>query len=684
MKASFLSILFFVMFIAFCDVLAQDSSGVEVERQLEEAFEELDLEESGVSGEQLNQFLADLAENPVNINSAKSDDLLQIPGFNLILVRAVLVYRKNKPFESVEELLQVKGIGSVSFQRMRPYVTVGGSSERLRSMYNRPEYWLTGKGYEVISRYQQELEEQEGYKRPDSLGGYLGSPAKYYQRFRLKSDHLSMNFTQEKDAGERADGLTGFDYNSWHLALSKNGNLKELVVGDYSLNFGQGMVLWTGGSFGKGREVTGTISKNERGIRPYSSAQETDFFRGIGATYGEQIELSVFYSKHPRTAAEVNKDTTRFPSSSGFHRTETELERRNNIDQTVLGGRLKVDTPLGLIGVTGYSTQFSTYIAKGTGLSDLYDFEGDQNSVFGLDYHGLIGNALVFGEVARSQNGGMAGIAGVEAPLGFSTDLALLYRNYQKDFQSFMGTGFGESSGDPQNEQGFYIGLKHSLNKRYIISGYVDQYIFPGPRSGTTQRTGGFDVLGMLEAEFSGGFKAYVLLRNEIKDDEFVVNNSSGRQERILGKQKRSSIRLQTEYQLNRNIRLRSRGEIVKNQNAGEDWESGFLIFQDLRFRIVPQLQIDARLTIFDTDSFDTRIYQFENDLLYVLSNKALSDRGERAYLVAKFEATEYLSIWLKYSVSIYEDTQQISSGLGEIEGNRRSYLGVQARFYFR
>lgn len=663
---------------------AQDTSKVEVERQLEEAFEELDLEESGESGEQLTQFLADLAQNPVNINSAKGDDLLQIPGFNLILVRAVLDYRKNKPFESVEELRQVKGIGSVTYQRMRPYVTVGGSAERLKSLYNRPEYWFSGNKYEVISRYQQELEEQEGYKRPDSAGGYTGSPVKYYQRFRIQSDHLSLNFTQEKDAGETLSGLTGFDYNSWHVALTNNGNLKDLVVGGYSLSFGQGLVIWTGGAFGKGREVTGTVSKNERGLRPYTSAQETDFFRGVGATYGNKIELTAFYSNRPRTASVIDSDTTRFPSSSGFHRTESELERRNNIDQTVIGGRIKADTPMGLIGVSGYTTEFSSYIGKGTSLSNLYDFEGNQNSVLGVDYRGLIGSSLIFGEVARSQNGGMAGVAGVEAPLGFSTDIALLYRNYQKDFQSFMGTGFGESSGDPKNEHGFYIGIKHSLNSRYLISGYFDQYIFPAPRSGTTRETKGFDMLGLLEADLSSKFNAYILLRNEIKDDEYVINNPSGREERILGKQKRASIRLQAEYQMNRNIRLRSRGEVVRNRNAGEDWESGFLIFQDLRLQLGPKLQIDTRVTIFDTDSFDTRVYQFENDLLYVLSNVALSGRGERAYVVAKFEATDYLHVWLKYSVSVYEDAQRLSSGLGEIEGNRRSFLGVQARLYLR
>lgn len=680
-----------VLFIAFFFLglmspfaLAQDSSKVEVEKQLEEAFEELDTEESGLTGEQLTEFLEDLAANPININSAGVTELLQVPGFNLLIARAIIDYRKKKPFEKVRELLEVKGIGATTFQRMSPYVTVGGVTDRFRNLYGSPGYWLSGNKLEVLSRYQQNIEEQEGFIRPDSLGGYLGSPVKYYQRFRLQSNHFSVNLTQEKDAGETLSGVNDFDYNSWHVALTNNGHLKNFVVGDYSLSFGQGLVIWTGGAFGKGREVTGTINKNERGVRPYGSAQETDFFRGVAATYGEQIQFTAFYSNRPRTASAIDGDTTRFPSSSGFHRTQSEVDRRNNIDQQTVGGNIKADTPIGLFGLTGYTTEFNSYIGKGSSLSDLYGFEGSSNSVLGIDYRGLIGSSLVFGELARSENGSTGGVAGIEASVGFRTDLALLYRNYQKDFQSFLGTGFGETSGDPNNENGLYLGVKHEFNNRYSVSGYVDQYSFEAPRSGTTQSTQGYDVLGLIEGSIIRNLDAYILVRNEIKDDEYIIENELGREERVLGKEKRASFRVQTEYQVNRKVRLRSRGEFVRYQSAGEDWESGFLVYQDLRLQLSNKLQLDARATIFDTESFNTRVYQFENDLLYVLSNVVLSDRGDRLYAVLKYEATEYLQFWLKYSITTIEDAQSLSSGLGEVQGNKRSFIGIQARVHIR
>ncbi|MFV1884714.1 MAG: helix-hairpin-helix domain-containing protein [Balneola sp.] len=671
---------FFLIGLLPINLLAQDTTKTEVERQLEEAFEELDTEESELTGEQLTQFLEDLAANPVDINTAGVSELLQVPGFNLLIARSVIDYRKTKPFESIKEIQGVRGVGMATYQRMRPYITVGGLNERIRNFYTSPAYWLSGKKVEIISRYQQNIEEQEGFVRPDSLGGYVGNPVKYYQRFRMQSNHLSVNLTQEKDAGEPLNGVTDFDFNSWHLALTNNGNLQSLVIGDYSLSFGQGLVIWTGGAFGKGREVTGTINKNERGIRAYGSAQETDFFRGIAATYGGNVEFTAFYSDRPRTASPVEGDTTRFPSSSGFHRTQSELNRRNNIDQRTVGGRFKADTPLGLVGITGYTTEFSSYIGKGASLIDLYEFEGKSNSVIGVDYRGLVGSSLVFGEIARSENGGIGGVAGIEAPIGFNTDLSLLYRNYQKDFQSFLGTGFGETSGDPNNEAGLYVGISHRFGNGYVVSGYVDQYRFEAPRSGTTQSTEGYDVLGLIEGKITGNLDAYILIRNEIKDDEYIIETGSGREQRILGKEKRASIRLQTEYQLNRKVRLRSRGELVRYQSPGEEWETGFLIYQDLRLQLSKKFQLDTRVTLFDTDSFNTRVYQFENDLLYVLSNVAMSGRGQRLYSLLKYEVSDWLEFWIKYSVTTIEDVQFLSSGLGEIQGNKRSLLGIQGR----
>lgn len=661
----------------------QDTTQTGVQKQIEAALEETDTEETQQNGEQLIQFLEDLAANPININRVGLHELLKIPGVNLKIARSVINYRKTKPFENLGELMDLKGVGKATYQRMRPYLKVGGGSTRFRDMYLRPGYWTAGNNIDIMMRYQQDVQQKKGYGLPDSAGGYTGGPGKYYQRFRMQSNHYSLNITQEKDPGEPLNTDSGFDFTSGHLALRDNGRLKTLVFGDYSLAFGQGLVLWSGGAFGKGREVIGAPAKNPRGVRAYTSARETDFFRGVAATYGMQLQLTTFYSRRPASASVISGDTTRFPGGSGFHRTWNEQARKNNIIQTTAGGHLQADSPLGLIGITAYYNQFNRYISKGTSVADLYDYEGRDHTVIGLDYQLLLGPVLILGEMARSKNGGMGGIAGVEAPVGKETDVSFSYRYYGKNFQSIFGDGFGEISSAPQNEEGFYVGIRHNVGKGLSLSGYADQYYFPAPRFGSRQSTRGFDVLGLAEVEFSPELEVYVLVRNEQKEDEYITFNSRGNELLQLGKEKRMSIRTHLEYKMNRNVRLRSRIEWVRSREAGEAWESGILLYQDVRLQLSSKLRFDGRLTFFDTESFDTRVYQFESDLLYVLSNVALFNRGQRSYAVIKYKVSDFLECWLKYAVVTYEDAFVVGSGLNEIQGNRRNSVGVQLRFRF-
>lgn len=660
------------------NVQAQDSAATNLRDQLEETFEDSDLEESQ-SAEQLIQFLQELENNPVNVNRADLSELLQIPGVSLITASSIITYRENQPFTKIEDVKKVRGIGEITYRKMQPYITVRDDQSRLNDLY-RLDYWVSGSKMEVISRFQQNLESQSGYRIPDSTGGYTGNSVKYYQRLRFTSDHLSVNLTQEKDAGEALESPTDFDFNSMHLALLNNGRLKKLVIGDYSLSFGQGLVIWSGGAFGKGREVIKSVGKNERGLRPYTSAQETNYFRGIAATYGDQTEVTFFYSITPRTASEVGVDSTRFPSSSGFHRTQNEINRKHNLDQETIGGRIRLNTKVGLIGLTSQISSFNSTIVSGNTVSDRYDFSGTSNAAVGLDYRLLVGRSLVFGEIARSDNSGYAGLIGLESSVGNATDIAISYRNYCAEYLSILGDGFGERSGLPQNEEGFYVGLRHSLN-RLTMSGYFDQYVFDAPIGNQTNGSRGVDALGMMEFKLNRSLSGYVLFRNEEKEDVFELLNETGRIIQLTGKEVRTSVRAQVQHQPIRNFRSRTRVEWIRYEASQESAEYGFLIFQDIRFIATPNWVIDARFTLFDTDSFNSRLYQFENDLRFVLTNVALSDQGQRWYLNMSYKLSSQFEISAKLSQTIIEDAAALSSGLNQIEGNTRTFLGLQARW---
>ncbi len=661
-----------------------DSTRSGVLEDLEEALELFDSEDSEIESEQLTQFLQDLAADPVNVNRADINSLMQIPGVNFKIARSVIEYRSNiKPFESVSELVRVPNIGRVTFDKMRPYITVGSGMELGKTLYTNYRYWTAGGGMEIFSRYQRDLQKARGYRELPEDGGFTGNSVKYYQRFRYRSNHLSMNLTQEKDAGEPLPGPANFDYSSGHFALKDNGNLHSLVIGDYSLSFGEGLVLWNGGAFGKGSNVTGAANRNSRGIKPYTSAQETDFYRGAAASYGGKLRLTGFWSDRKRTASVIDDDTTRFPGSNGNHRTLRERSQKNNLRQKLYGGRLQIELPFGLIGATGYYTQFNKYIAANTGSYAQFDFRGYSHNVAGIDYSLVAGPVLIFGEAGRSKNAGAGLISGLESTVGENTGFTVVYRNYGRYFQSILGNGFGESSGEPQNEEGIYFGLEHTLNKKIVLSAYFDQFRFPGPRFGTNQPTQGYDWLGKIDVQLDNDLKLYLQVRSEIKEDEFETADIYGRLQRKLGNARRSSVRGNLEYRVNPEIRLRTRGELVRSKQAGAEVESGYLLYQDLRLFLKDKLTLDARVTMFDTESFATRVYQFENDLLYVFASQSLFNKGQRMYLLLNYEPFDFIELWSKFGITIYEDQLVIGSGLNEIEGRKRSEVGIQIRMKF-
>lgn len=156
-----------------------ENSREQIEDIIERAVSEFDPETSETQITELVEFLMGLANNPVNINRDNLDELAGVPGLNLQLAQAIIRYRESiKPFESTMELLEVAGIGEVTLENILPFVTIGGSSERRRDLYLNPNYWTHDSRFESLAGYQRVMTSREGYDRPDSLGGYLGSPVK--------------------------------------------------------------------------------------------------------------------------------------------------------------------------------------------------------------------------------------------------------------------------------------------------------------------------------------------------------------------------------------------------------------------------------------------------------------------------------------------------------------------------
>jgi competence protein ComEA len=65
----------------------------------------------------------------ININTATQTELESLSGIGPVYAKAIIQYRlENGPFEKIEDIQEVKGIGPVTFEKIRSNITVRGGS----------------------------------------------------------------------------------------------------------------------------------------------------------------------------------------------------------------------------------------------------------------------------------------------------------------------------------------------------------------------------------------------------------------------------------------------------------------------------------------------------------------------------------------------------------------------------
>src|SRR5690625_7169406 len=89
-----------------------------------------------------------------------------------------------------------------------------------------------------------------------------------------------------------------------------------MVVGDFSLRFCLGLFMGSSSVMGKAADVIRNGVRSSAPLRGYTSSSRTPLaFRGIATSWGEQVEITTFFSSRRRTATEVDGDSIRYPSA---------------------------------------------------------------------------------------------------------------------------------------------------------------------------------------------------------------------------------------------------------------------------------------------------------------------------------------------------------------------------------
>lgn len=667
------SCLIFVLFLL--TYLAQAQTRPRPEINLDEFIQRIfPLQQENINYEDLYESLFQLYQNPIDLNTASYEELSALYVLSVVQIKNLLAHRAEYGnLLSIYELQSVTGFDLNTIQQLLPFVEV---SQKF-NIKTLPGSVANASDHYLILRGSQTLEKSKGYKE----NKYLGSPQQLYARYRLSRPRdFQIGLVAEKDAGEK----NYLDFYSFHLQLQNKGKLKNLVLGDYQVQFGQGLVLGAVFFLGKGSEAVTTVRRSNMGIRPYSSLLEGGNLRGIAATYQlNKIDLTAFYSYTKRDASidEADGEREQYFSSilaSGYHRTETELARKNQLTEQNIGVNATFRFRNGYVGATMLHTQFDAVLMRRPRLYNKFEFTGKQNIVIGTNFTYTWQNINFFGEAARSSSGGIGLTGGWVAALSRQVEWAMHLRYYGKDFHSFYANALAEGS-RTINEQGIYWGLKYTPAKNLTFSAFYDRFRFPWLRYLVDAPSQGFDYLFRVSYQLNNRVLLYAQYHAEHKGKNLPDNTTP---QDIVVNTIRENILGNFDYTINRTFKIQSRVQVNTFQYEGRVKSVGYALMQDIDGNI-KKLHLKGRIAYFATDDYDSRIYAFENNVLYAVSFPAYYGKGLRMYMIARYALNKHLDLWARYARTQLQNQHSIGSGNDTIEGNHKSDVSLQVRYKF-
>lgn len=624
----------------------------------EDLFDQIETEPDDI---ELMDHLLWLEQQPYDLNTVRREELESIPGVTPEEARAVIEFRESvKRIVSVDQLLLIEGIGETVHGKISSYVTVN-EPESIRSSTAR-----------LRTRVSSDLQPRRGY----SEGKFLGSSLKTYNRFSMTSSSFEAGALFEKDAGERiSDGFaTGY------ARVRDVSIITDAIVGDYIIEAGQGLVLWRSSTFRKGSEAVSIARKSQLVAQPYRSTDEFNFFRGVVTSSSipigaGDIQVTTFFSQRSLSGALSGSDTLSSLYVEGYFRTDTDLIKKNAFTERVVGAiaRFKASANFAL-GVSAYKSTFDKDVVA----KDPSSFSGRETRIAGVEASGQIGKISVYGELARSGDGAGAGLVGAILGLNPYGSFALVYRDYGPEFRNLHGNGFGERS-ETNNERGMYVGVEVPITRKLKLSGYFDQFKFPMRTFSSPLPLSGHEVLVQVDAsvvrkvDLTGRFTSKTTGTNETSTDAY------GHNVKATVDRDQQKARFAGTYNLSSSIRLKGRIEATRVAYTGvKKRESGILLYQEVQSKLTEDLKLEVRLIFFDTDSYDSRLYEYENDLRGVFSNPALYGKGRRWYALMSYKFANILNFSAKYSETLKEGVKTISSGLTEIIGDLDNRVSLQ------
>lgn len=555
--------------------------------------------EEGVSEEEMVRYYENLALRRPSINAQSRRQLESCGLFSVFQVESILDYRKQYgDILSEGELSLVDGFNAAAASCCAIFFSFTSDSQ-IAAPYEEPrlKQTLTAKA------------------KSDYGASGTGVTLKYSASY---GKSYSAGFTLDNDAGEALRRGWMPDFCSGYLCFDGAGPLRKLVIGDYTVRSGQGLALWK--AFGM--SVFGapaSVARNPRGVLPYTSNDEADFFRGAAATLrAGRGDVTLFASANRLDARIVGDTAYTSIVTGGYHCSATELAKRRTMREYVAGGCWNAEYHRLRCGVTALAYRYDKHngrTVKDYNRYQIYDgWWGDVSA----DFYCFLHDFRLFGEVAVDAGGSPAAVAGAVWSPGYNLETSVLGRLYSR---SYIATHSGaySSLSSCSNQRGLTCSAKWIFATRWTLSGNAEYSYYPWSRYGIAGPSAALKYRLALGYAEDGGSSA----------DIQVAGNPAPR------------WRANCVWAVNGKWRLNLR-------YAGNPGGHGG--FAECAYSPSSRLKVSARLTCCNTKDWDSRLYFYEGGVPQSFSVTSYYGKRAGAYLYVKYTPVRNLDLWLKAS----------------------------------
>lgn len=635
------------------------------ERYLSEVMTVEDSESE--SWERTCDLLCELEQQPLNLNTVTREQLEELPFLTAQQIEDMMEYRyRYGAMKSVGELMMIRSLGEVQRRLLTYFIYVGDDasqrSPRLGDVlkYGRHELTATMR----IPFYEREGDHEQ----------YLGYPYRHWMRYQFSyGDYVKLGLVGAQDAGEpffANRNKWGYDYYSSYLQLRNLGRLETLVLGNYRMSMGMGLVMNNG--FGLGKIATLQNMGRSTNTLTAHSSRSNSYLQGMGATIrlSTAFRATAFLSYTPLDAT-LNKDSTaRTILTSGYHRTETEMAKKHNLHALKTGGALRYEAHGLHLGVNALYVHLDRPLhpQRVSLYQRIYPYDQDFMNT-SLDYGYVSHQLSLNGETALDKRGHIATINTFNIRLSDVLSMMALQRFYSYKYASLDAQSYSDG-GRVQNESGVYLGLSWHPSPEFQVFAYTDYAYFAWAKYQVSQSSYSWDQL--LQAAYTGkrwNLGVRYRLRMKQKDDK---------DKKTLNDRWEHRGRLSAEYATD--FGLSCRTQLDGGYCAYSEGEWGGMVSESLSYT-KDWLRLNIGAGYFHTDSYDSRVWLYEQGPLYAYSMNQFYGEGIRYWLMVRAKVAGNLMLTAKIGTTDYFDRDYIGSGYQQIDGSSQTDLDLQLRW---